>query len=145
MSDPYYIFILRTYLQNTFGDHLPYEIIHHIILSIPSNIIISCGVSHTIAITKDNKLYSWGYNYNGQLGLGHNNNVNVPTEIKLANVVSVSCGGDFTIAITKDNKIYSWGYNDLGRLGLGHNYCVNEPNEINLPNVISVSCVILIQ
>ena len=139
-TDLYYIFILRSYLQSTFGFHLPYEIIYHIILSIPSDIKISCGYAHTIALTKDNKVYSWGNNTLAQLGLGHNNSVKEPTEINLPNVISVSCGADHTIALTKDNKLYSWGENDEGELGLGHNNNVNEPTEIKLPNVISVSC-----
>ena len=38
MSDLCNIFILHSYLQNTFGDHLPYEIIYHIILSVRSDV-----------------------------------------------------------------------------------------------------------
>ena len=42
-------------------------------IKLPNVISLSCGGFHTIAITEDNKLYSWGLNEDGQLGLGHYN------------------------------------------------------------------------
>ena len=31
---------------------------------------VSCGAYHTCAIREDNKIRCWGFNENGQLGLG---------------------------------------------------------------------------
>ncbi|KAF2097122.1 RCC1/BLIP-II [Rhizodiscina lignyota] len=40
-----------------------------------------CGPEHTLAVTKDGKAFAWGFNVNYQLGLGHDDDVNVATEI----------------------------------------------------------------
>jgi len=39
----YYIFALTNYLRNTFGDHIPYEIIKLIIMFTYPKIKINCG------------------------------------------------------------------------------------------------------
>ena len=39
------------------------------------------GLYHTITISYDGTAYGFGYNGEGQLGLGHNNDVWIPTPI----------------------------------------------------------------
>ncbi len=91
------------------------------------NIKISCGDKYTILIK--NYLYVWGANGFGQLGLGHNNDVNVPTKLNFkAN--KIICGSFHTIAIT-DDDLYVWGCNRNGQLGLGHNNDVRGPTKLN--------------
>ena len=52
-------------------------------LNLPNvkKIICGSGPYHTIAITKLGKVYVWGNNQYGQLGLGHTKNVNIPREL----------------------------------------------------------------
>lgn len=53
---------------------------------------ISCGYTHTIAITINQNLLAWGSNKSFQLGLGTNTpqNVTIPTQIpKLENIIQV--------------------------------------------------------
>src|SRR5690606_37285923 len=72
---------------------------------------ICCGNSHTIAINKQNTCYVWGYNRNGELGLGHTNHCNVPTLLSPPSGVpfrSVACGFDHTIAINQQGDCYTW-------------------------------------
>ena len=40
-----------------------------------------CGENHSITLSNDGSLHSFGKNAQGQLGLGHNNNVYLPTPI----------------------------------------------------------------
>ena len=40
---------------------------------------VSAGFSHTCAIRTDQTLWCWGYNGQGQLGLGDFTSVNMPT------------------------------------------------------------------
>ena len=44
---------------------------------------IICGGNHTIALTHSNEVYSWGWNYYGQLGLGNNLDQNSPQKLQL--------------------------------------------------------------
>ena len=92
---------------------------------------VACGMSHVLALTNDGKLYSWGSNSEGQLGLG----TDVRNEIKpkliscLAGVpISlIACGGYHSLAISKSGAVFGWGKNTFGQLGL------NDTRSRNLP------------
>src|SRR5579864_3758564 len=93
----YYIFVLGEYMMNIFGMNYPKEIIELIIMSVYKPIQISCGLDHTILLS--DKIYVWGQNDNGQLGLGHEKNVTSPTELILPmDIKSISCGWYHNIA-----------------------------------------------
>ena len=78
----------------------------------------------------------------GQLGLGHNNDVSLPTPIpNLPKINTVSCGAFFTICVDYEGFIWSFGENDSGQLGTGNTTNSNVPQKIlNIPPVLSVAC-----
>jgi len=100
---------------------------------------VSCGDHHTMALTTQG-LFSWGYNFSCQLGLGHNEPINKPEEVPIeGDVLWVSCGYDHTMALTTQG-LFSWGSNGLGQLGLGHNQNINKPEKVPIEGVLWVSC-----
>src|SRR5215475_7328464 len=57
--------------------------------------------SHSIVITEDGSVFSWGNGCYGQLGHGIDSHLSVPTKIStLSNVVSIACGSYHSMAIT---------------------------------------------
>ena len=70
----------------------------------------ACGSSftlHTITLANDGTLHSFGRNYEGQLGLGHNNHVSLPTPIpNLPKINMVSCGMNFTVCVHHEGFIF---------------------------------------
>ena len=67
-----------------------------------------------IFVTNDDKVYAFGDNKYGCLGLGHNNRVNEPNivnELCGQQIVDISYGWYYVIALTKYGKCYSWGCN----------------------------------
>jgi alpha-tubulin suppressor-like RCC1 family protein len=76
--------------------------------------------SSAYALTLDNKIYSWGYNADGELGLGiYDFRVNSPRLISdLTDVQNISVAGS-TFALTSDARVRAWGPNGSGQLGLG--------------------------
>src|SRR5580704_2063734 len=107
--------------------------IPHKITQFNSNTIVSiaCGAHHSLVLTKDG-LYSFGYNYFGQLGLGNNTDQNIPHKITQFNsdtIVSIACGEYHSFVLTKDG-LYSFGNNNHGQLGLGNNTNQNIPHKI---------------
>ena len=50
-------------------------------LSVYLSIQIIGGYYHVLALTDDGKLYTWGYNNNGQLGNGSTSSSNVPVQV----------------------------------------------------------------
>ena len=90
---------------------------------------VFAGGYHTLAITRDGKLWAWGRNSTGQLGYGTGGTgagINIPTPVQvkgkdgvgfLEDVIKVFAGGSHTLAITGDGKLWTWGYNQFGQLG----------------------------
>ena len=92
------------------------------------------------AIKTDGTLWTWGYNANGQLGLGTLTQVSTPVQVGTAtNWRTVYCG--YTgAAIKADGTLWTWGFNGMGQLGLGTTTQVSTPVQVgNLTNWLSVS------
>ncbi|XP_028338586.1 X-linked retinitis pigmentosa GTPase regulator isoform X1 [Physeter macrocephalus] len=85
-------------------------------------VYLSCGDEHTAVITGNNKLFMFGSNNWGQLGLGSKSTVNKPTcvkALKLEKVKFAACGRNHTLVSTEGGKVYAAGGNTEGQLGLG--------------------------
>lgn len=79
--------------------------------------------SHTLVLTDTNKVYTWGLNGNGQLGIGNTNTVSGPQDITGSfngdTIVQVEASSNGSFARTSDGRLYAWGQNDYGNLGFG--------------------------
>uniref|UniRef100_A0A667XTT5 X-linked retinitis pigmentosa GTPase regulator n=1 Tax=Myripristis murdjan TaxID=586833 RepID=A0A667XTT5_9TELE len=83
---------------------------------------IACGDEHTALITENGKLFMFGSNNWGQLGLGSKSSVNKPTCVKALKSEKVrlaACGRNHTIIYTGKGNVYTTGGNSEGQLGLG--------------------------
>lgn len=106
---------------------------------------ISAGDQHMGALTKEGKLYTWGYNDFGQLGWGLHGDGRVgqqrPSQVKglMENeeVIDFACGGGHTVAITKSCRVFGWGSNTNGQLGHALKQCFPEPAEIPLGDPVA--------
>ena len=54
-------------------------------------------------IDENNEVMSFGFNVNGQLGLGHYHDVDVPTEIKNIKAKQIACGVRQSLIIVKND------------------------------------------
>ncbi|XP_062845851.1 retinitis pigmentosa GTPase regulator b [Trichomycterus rosablanca] len=83
---------------------------------------VACGDEHTALITENGKLFVFGSNNWGQLGLGEKASVNRPTcvkALKSEKVRLVACGRTHTLVYTSQGNLYATGGNNEGQLGLG--------------------------
>ena len=101
-----------------------------------------CGLRHTVTVSDDGVVHSFGNNENGQLGLGHNNEVSIPSHIpNLPKIKQVSCGLYFTVCVDEEGFLWSFGGNRDGQIEINSNTNSNIPQQIlNIPPVLSVSC-----
>ena len=78
---------------------------------------VACGDSHTLCVTDQGKVFVFGDQDFGKLGIGTTNGSSVPLLIEgLANIRSVYCGPHFSMAVSSDGlSLYTWGKG--GRLG----------------------------
>ena len=84
---------------------------------------ISCGKDHIAAVTSDNKLWVWGKNTSGQLGLKDAINRNSPIQVSYVGqqigsyVSQIAAGGDNTAYISTGGRLYITGSNSNGQIG----------------------------
>ncbi|NBS70056.1 hypothetical protein EBT31_14260 [bacterium] len=92
------------------------------------------GGGSTFAIKTDGTLWSWGYNYTGNLGLndsGPYTRRSSPVQIgALTTWKQISAGDDHALAIKTDGTLWTWGNNGSGRLGLGDTANRSSPVQI---------------
>ncbi|XP_055500571.1 X-linked retinitis pigmentosa GTPase regulator-like isoform X2 [Leucoraja erinacea] len=109
-----------TFGKSKFSDNVPSKFW----LKSDIAVTISCGDEHTALITENGKLYIFGSNNWGQLGLGTKNTMNKPTcvkALKSERVKLAACGRNHTLIWTEQGNIYATGDNSEGQLGLGDN------------------------
>ncbi len=71
---------------------------------------VSCGNSHTVALTQNGEVYSWGHGKLGALGHGSDNDEPLPKQVKsLKNIVKVQCGSEFTLVLDEHGKLFAFG------------------------------------
>ncbi|XP_063107842.1 secretion-regulating guanine nucleotide exchange factor isoform X3 [Cavia porcellus] len=97
---------------------------------------IAGGGGHSVIVTDGGDLFVCGLNKDGQLGLGHTEDVVYFTFCKSLGgcpIQQVACGWDFTIMLTENGQVLSCGSNSFGQLGVppGPRRCV-VPQAIEL-------------
>jgi alpha-tubulin suppressor-like RCC1 family protein len=94
---------------------------------------ITCGSGHTVALTTDGDLLSFGRGDDGRLGLGDNGWKYVPRMCQaLAGLVvtQVTCGSYHTAAVTRDGALHTWGGGLFGKLGHGNEAGSSIPKRV---------------
>jgi len=91
---------------------------------------IDSGSRHGVALTRDGRVFAWGQNNLGQLGLGHTSRAEPPTEIPtLRDVVSVVRVVGAGVAVTRDGRVWTWGHNGQAGLGNGARSDTMDPGQ----------------
>ena len=100
---------------------------------------IAEGSYFAVALLKDGTIYNWGRNTEGQLGIGHNNNVNAPTKLTFfegkAKVIDIKALLDSTAFLLENGEVYVTGSNTYGQFGNGTRNDSNIPVKANIDNV----------
>ncbi|XP_069354732.1 probable E3 ubiquitin-protein ligase HERC3 isoform X2 [Maniola hyperantus] len=107
-----------TFGKSHFADNEP----SHFFIKNDPIVAISCGDEHSAVICQNGRVFVFGANAWGQLGLGHKDEVTRPSCVKWLKphrALFVACGRAHTVFVTDTNAIYSVGCNDEGQLGTG--------------------------
>lgn len=99
---------------------------------------VFCDTYSSAAVSESGKLFTWGYNYYGQLGDGSTDISMVPQDISLKinneKVKKLSFSSN-PIVITEDDNIYSWGSNFAGQVGNGNT--TNQTSPVNITSIFN--------
>jgi hypothetical protein len=105
------------------------------------------GRYHCIARNSSGKVYCWGWNYSGLLGIGsQDKSYHKPILNQYLNnefVVDISCGEFHSLVLTNCGEVYAWGANDFGQIGNGCNDDQSIPIKVkgfNNERVVMISC-----
>ena len=75
---------------------------------------ITPGTTYGLGVSKDGKVYTWGYTrITDTIDLG-----NIPEEVLEARIVNIAAGYDHVVAADENGNIYVWGNNRLGQAQL---------------------------
>ncbi|XP_052465534.1 X-linked retinitis pigmentosa GTPase regulator isoform X2 [Carassius gibelio] len=107
--------------------------------------MLSAGSNTSAALTQDGRLFMWGDNSEGQIGLGKESNSLNPREVSVGKRVSwVSCGYYHSAFVTVDGALYTFGEKDSGKLGLSTEKLASHkvPQQVTgiSDKVVQVSC-----
>ncbi|XP_050541203.1 X-linked retinitis pigmentosa GTPase regulator-like [Daktulosphaira vitifoliae] len=105
-----------TYGKSEFADNIP----SHFFIRNDPVVEISCGDEHSGIVCRNGRVFCFGRNTFGQLGLGHKENVYKPNcvkSLKPEKIKHVACGRSHTIVSTENGVIYGFGDNSNGQLG----------------------------
>lgn len=95
---------------------------------------ISCGESHTLALTVGGNIYAWGDNGSGQLGVGDNTHRLRPeliSDLRAARGQRISAGRQHSVVVSMNGLLFSFGSNSHGQCGWG-----SHIRSQNIPTVV---------
>lgn len=107
-------------LGNGFEDEKVYEPKLNEYLNHLNIIDMSCGFFHTLLLTSDGDVYSFGSNKHGETGNGRENSYQlIPFRIDYLNekFKAISCGLFHSMVLTTSGRAFSCGLNVFGELG----------------------------
>jgi alpha-tubulin suppressor-like RCC1 family protein len=102
---------------------------------------LSGGSQHTVVVTPDGSVWTWGGNTYGQLGDGSTTARRVPEAVPLiVDAIAVAAGSFHTLVLLENGTVLSWGYNAYGQLGDGSTSQRTEPVPVSgLTGVVAIA------
>lgn len=97
--------------------------IHAIVDKIVS---VATGSGHTLLLRSGGRLWVWGNNNKGQLGIDDNRPQLYPVITNITNCIAVGAGKEHSMALKVDGTLWAWGDNTYGQLGNGSNIQENK-------------------
>ncbi|CAK6950123.1 probable E3 ubiquitin-protein ligase HERC2 isoform X4 [Scomber scombrus] len=122
--------------------------------------LMACGSSHSIVVTVDNEIFTWGNGTSGQLGDGNKMVRDQAVRVKLppglnvegshinvgvVNIVGVACGSRHSFIWTESGLVYGFGNNFYAQLGYDFQRADFKEHQLvprlfqNLPSSLNIS------
>jgi len=93
---------------------------------------VASGSRHTLILKNDGTVWTAGYNFNGQLGLGNNTDTFNFTQVRSlgSDVISVAAGSHHSVILKKDGTVWTTGENYYEQLGKKDNIDTNQFTQV---------------
>jgi alpha-tubulin suppressor-like RCC1 family protein len=100
---------------------------------------VAAGQSHSLAISSTGRLYAWGLNTSGQLGVRDTINRSFLTGVNNDSWTIISSGGASSYGIKNNNTLWAWGLGTSGQLGYGTAANRSSPIQIGTGSWFAIS------
>ena len=106
-------------------------------------VAIAAGQHHSLALSSDGRVFSWGGNAEGQLGDGTTDQRTTPVAVTTSGVLAgvsisaIAAGRNSSFALGSNGRVYSWGFNTNHELGDGTTVSRLEPVAVTTSGVLS--------
>jgi alpha-tubulin suppressor-like RCC1 family protein len=102
---------------------------------------VAAGYKHSLALSADGTVRSWGDDSAGALGIGRSLTNGTPIVVAgLSGVTQVVAAGEYTAALKGDGTVWTWGRNENGQLGDGSLTARSIPvRVVGLANVVQIA------
>jgi hypothetical protein len=98
-------------------------------------VMISCGWEHSLALTESGRVFGWGINDVGELGVDvKDSNEPIIIELNDLKIKKVSCGLAHSLLLSCDGDIYAFGRNWNGEVGNGTQKTQRLPIKLEINN-----------
>lgn len=99
--------------------------------SSPANRVIdvAAGANHSLALTQDGRVFAWGSDQDGQLGISNlqqcNGQLCLTTATQVTNLPNpatnpakaIAAGANHSLALLRDGSVWAWGSDSAGQIG----------------------------
>ncbi len=103
---------------------------------------VAAGGAHSLGLTTAGRVYAWGANFSGQLGVGSLDPATRPEAVAVpGTVVAVAAGSSHSLALTSTGSVYAWGANLFGQLGDGTTTGSDLPVRVAIPTGVTVTAI----
>ena len=98
---------------------------------------VATGWHHSMALSEDGRVWMWGDNTYGQLGMGNYDDLLIPTIVPgLPKIKRIACGSWHVMALDINGEVWSWGRNETGMLGTGERTKSLVPVKIEIVQMV---------
>jgi len=128
------------YGQLGLGKNVQKQLVPRPIIILENEVLLSkiaCGWNHTVVLTKEGEVLTWGGDSND---FGMHRVAGFPKD---AAIKKVAAGASFTMAVAGDGQLYAWGSGVDGRLGVGNLKNFRNPQKVIFDVVVKVVSVAL--
>eukprot|EP00003_Mantamonas_plastica_P013887 TRINITY_DN2413_c0_g1_i1.p3 TRINITY_DN2413_c0_g1~~TRINITY_DN2413_c0_g1_i1.p3 ORF type:complete len:152 (-),score=60.40 TRINITY_DN2413_c0_g1_i1:55-510(-) len=103
---------------------------------------VAIGQGHTVVLTEDGSVFTWGSGRQGQLGHGTTSDCLTPKLIEMdVRAVKIAAGSSHTAVLDESGKVWVFGKNSEGQLGLDDIGYRSAPEMVKgVKNVVDIVC-----
>ena len=103
---------------------------------------IQASANHSMVLTSASRVFAWGFNTNGELGIGSTSSANTPAlvtfnSLNQGETISNLYVGEFhNFALTSSKRVWSWGSNNSNQINNSSSVRLTSPTIVSFSGLI---------